>query len=318
MKKVIYTLVICIAVAAGGWTLWSVSGYLASTGDKSVPEIPGETVLTPPDGYLLGSNVTVQCEIKLPRYRKILNSVLTPGEGTVIAALPAAKVVKHSWRYNLWRVSGVITCIRPGNSKSGVMAIEISPVENSAEKSAFTLAIPSMAVKELPAVPDPVPQLAPESAVKTKADKKWHFLWLLLLLIPLLIWLFRKKTASEEKIPLHRKTLDALALLRADVISKSVSAESGVIRLTDVIRNYLEQRYDLPDSGKTTPEFLEDMENNSPLPESDRPFLQHFLNSADMIKFAKAPCDATAVNSAIDSAEKLVANTALTEEKKDV
>ena len=109
-----------------------------------------------------------------------------------------------------------------------------------------------------------------------------------------------------------------MALLRADVISKSVSAESGVIRLTDVIRNYLEQRYDLPDSGKTTPEFLEDMENNSPLPQSDRPFLQHFLNSADMIKFAKAPCDATAVNSAIDSAEKLVANTALTEEKKDV
>ncbi|MBR2374294.1 MAG: hypothetical protein IKA87_08720 [Lentisphaeria bacterium] len=318
MKKFFYILVISILSAAAALALWSISGYLLSMKDKTAPQLPDEVTLNTAAGYQLGSNVDVQCEIKLPRYRKVLNCLLTPGEGTVVSASPAAKVIKHSWRYNTWRISGTVTCIRPGVSRSGVMAIELSPLENSQQKSAFTLAIPAITIKELPAVPDPVPQLAPESAAAKKWSKKWHFLWLLLLIIPLLLWIFRKKSQPEKKIPLHKRTLDALALLRADVISKNVSAESGIIRLTDVIRFYLEQRYSLPDSGKTTPEFLEDMENNSTLPESDRPFLQHFLNAADLIKFAKAPCDASAVNNAIDSAEKLVTNTAMPEEDKNV
>lgn len=318
MKKFLIVASIGILAVICGGILWSVSGYLLSMKDKGVLKTPDEAILIPGGDHKLGDNVKVQCEIKLPRCRKVLNCVLTPGEGTVVSQMPVPQIIRHSWRYNTWRISGTLNCIRPGNSKAGVMAVEISPSGKSGEKNAFTLAVPSIAVKELPAVPEPSPQLAPESVIKGKISKKWHFLWLLLLLIPLFMWIFRKKTLKEQPIPLHKRTLNALALLRADVISKNVSAESGIVRLTDVIRNYLEQRYALPDSGRTTPEFLEDMETNSPLPESDRPFLQHFLNAADLIKFAKAPCDAAAVNSAIDSAEKLVTNTALPEEEKNV
>ena len=62
------------------------------------------------------------------------------------------------------------------------------------------------------------------------------------------------------------------------------------------------------------------MEFNSAIPAKAASFLRSFLNTADMIKFAQAPCDAAAVSSAVDSAVDLVEHTALSEEeeKKDV
>ena len=266
----------------------------------------------------MGELITVSAELTLPRYRKVEKVVLTPGNGMVTAMGGKAEKVRSSWRTAVWKVEGKVCPLRPGESTSGVLAIEITPIEGSSAQTAFALAVPALQIKGLPAVTSPDAELASSLDLAKKISNKRHFLWLLLLLLPLLYFVFRPKAPKAEKISLRVKTLNALANLRSEVVSHTLTAEQGISRLSDVIRAYLEQRYCLPASGKTTPEFLEEMENNSPLPATDRPFLQEFLNSADMIKFAKAPCDAPAVSSAIDSAEKLVLNTAPAEEEKNV
>ena len=318
MKKFFQILIILLLAAAVSYALWSVSGYYLSTRISSAPVISSEVSLTPSGDILTGALVTVSTRFELPRAQKVLATTMTPGSGTAVAKGSSARKLKSSWRYTTWLVEGTLCAIRPGASQSGVLAFELSSPGKNTSKTAFTLAIPSLNIKAVPAITTPQIELAQELPIVKKPLSKLHFLWLLLLLLPLAFFLFKSRKEKTVKVSLRIQTLNALENLRAEVVSRTLTAEQGITRLADVIRFYLEQRYKLPVSGKTTPEFLEDMETASPLPDSDKPFLQNFLNSADLIKFAKAPCDAPAVSAAIDSAEQLVRNTALPEEEKNV
>jgi hypothetical protein len=309
-------IILLLGAAAG---IWSFSGYLVSLQDKNPLSLPDTVTLTPDKDFRVGELITVSAEFSLPRYRKVHKVVLTPGSGTVTAVSGKAVKVRTFWRSSVWKAEGQICPLRPGESQPGVLAFEISSRGDSTAPTAFAVAIPALKISGLPAVTTPDAELERPLELVKKNASKWHYLWLLLLIpVLLLYFVFKKRKVREEKISLRTRTLNALENLRSEVVTRTLSAEQGIARLSDVIRTYLEQRYTLPVSSKTTPEFLEEMENHSPLPESDRPFLQNFLNSADMIKFAKAPCDAPAVNGAIDSAEKLVRNTALPEEEKNV
>ena len=207
----------------------------------------------------------------------------------------------------------------PGKSKSGVLALELTPASDG-RKSAFDLAIPSLDIKALPAVVSPDPALAPASEGAGHFDRRLQWLWLLLLLIPaFFLWRrYRRADTAAAPLSLSQRLLVSLASLRGDIIARTITAEQGMTCLADLVRNYLEERYLLRAPGKTTPEFLDEVERHELLPPKDRPFLRKFLNSADLVKFAKAPCDSPEVNTAIDNAEVLVRNTAPTEEEKNV
>jgi hypothetical protein len=56
--------------------------------------------------------------------------------------------------------------------------------------------------------------------------------------------------------------------------------------LSNVIRRYLERRFQLPARRQTTPEFLQTMENASPLSPDQRAVLREFLERCDLAKFA--------------------------------
>ena len=315
MKKFFLILLLLLAGAAAAVFLWNFSGELLSMKDKTPPVIPAEVTLAPEKDFRLGELIEVSAEFTLPKCAKAVNPLVAPGEGTVLSQAPQARKLRSSWRYTTWQVSGTLCAMRPGKSKAGVMSFETVSRAKDVAKKEFTVAIPALDIKELPALEKAETELAGTLEVKSPLSKKYHFLWLLLLLLFPLWYLLRRKKETAVKVSLRKRTLGALESLRSEVVSRSLTAEQGIAKLSDVIRTYLEQRYKLPVSGKTTPEFLEEMEITSPLPDSDKPFLQNFLNSADMIKFAKAPCDAPAVSAAIDSAEKLVRNTALPEEE---
>jgi hypothetical protein len=58
--------------------------------------------------------------------------------------------------------------------------------------------------------------------------------------------------------------------------------------LSNVVRRYLENRFDLPARRQTTPEFLEAMEKSSLLPAEQQQVLRGFLERCDLAKFARA------------------------------
>jgi hypothetical protein len=58
--------------------------------------------------------------------------------------------------------------------------------------------------------------------------------------------------------------------------------------LSNVIRRYLENRFELPARRQTTPEFLQAIEKSSLLPSEQQSVLRGFLERCDLAKFARA------------------------------
>lgn len=80
--------------------------------------------------------------------------------------------------------------------------------------------------------------------------------------------------------------------------------------LCNVIRSYLEQRFQLPASHQTTAEFLETMRRSSQLSTAQRDLLREFLERCDMAKFARAAPSQEECQKVGDMARSFVRETA--------
>ena len=59
------------------------------------------------------------------------------------------------------------------------------------------------------------------------------------------------------------------------------------IRVSDILRRYVVEQYQLPVTRQTSVEFLEALAKASPFSEDERALLGDFLNRCDLIKFAR-------------------------------
>ena len=85
---------------------------------------------------------------------------------------------------------------------------------------------------------------------------------------------------------------------------------NGFAELSDIIREYLEERFSLPATRQTTDEFMATLGNyRLPLSVVQRQNLRDFLNSADLVKFAKAAPDPVLLENAVNKADELVVST---------
>ncbi|MDD3118693.1 MAG: hypothetical protein PHQ27_05915, partial [Victivallales bacterium] len=134
----------------------------------------------------------------------------------------------------------------------------------------------------------------------------------LIAIIVALIWKMQRRHRAWKNAPLPpwQAALQELNRLR-DVMHRHESdMPSCFVRLTDIVRNYLERRFQLKAPHQTTEEFMIDMNRSgSPLHEHQREFLGEFLGAADLVKFAGLPGDEGLLDLAIGKAETLVTET---------
>jgi hypothetical protein len=81
------------------------------------------------------------------------------------------------------------------------------------------------------------------------------------------------------------RELDRIEALR---LPEAGEVERYHTLLSDVVRAYLERRFDLPASQQTTVEFLETMRRSPQLTAAQQRLLRDFLERCDMAKFARA------------------------------
>lgn len=87
-------------------------------------------------------------------------------------------------------------------------------------------------------------------------------------------------------------------------------AEEVLTRLTDIVRSYIEELYQIPATERTTPEFLEEIEQpGSPLGNEHRRLLRDFLQSADLVKFARMDATVRQLEDTIGSAKGFIVET---------
>lgn len=169
--------------------------------------------------------------------------------------------------------------------------------------------------------------VAPIKPILTEAKNLSDYLIYLyilggLLLLGLGYWLFSRWTKIKQGnikevvepeiiIPAHQKALESLGQLKSAQLWQQGKVKEYQSRLTFIIRDYLENRYDLPALESTTDEIVKKLQSGE-LEMSDINSLKRILQVADLVKFAKAKPDEsihdTFMNEAIDFVQRTKEN----------
>jgi len=105
-----------------------------------------------------------------------------------------------------------------------------------------------------------------------------------------IIWYARRRPAGPPPSP-RMIAMRELELLRTQVATLDPYAFS--VKVSDVLRTFIEAQYGLRAAHQTTPEFLAAMTESREFSEKDRDLLAHFLERCDLIKFAHIEASST-------------------------
>ena len=107
-----------------------------------------------------------------------------------------------------------------------------------------------------------------------------------LVLIGLLGWWVRRRWLRPKPQPSPReRTLDLLNRVSREI--ETLSPYQFSIRVSDILRRFVTDQYQLPVTRQTSVEFLAALTKASPFSEDEKSLLEDFLNRCDLIKFAR-------------------------------
>ena len=113
-----------------------------------------------------------------------------------------------------------------------------------------------------------------------------------LVVVVLIVWLLRRLARPPAGVtvaarPVHELALEALERLHAAGLIDSGQYEEFYVRLSSIVREYIEARFRVRAPEMTTEEFLQAAQRRAQLAPAHRALLGQFLGEADLVKFAR-------------------------------
>ena len=148
-------------------------------------------------------------------------------------------------------------------------------------------------------------------------DKTYIYIILAILisiaLILFIIIFLQKRRKTKEiilpAIPAHEIAFEALkSLMEKDYISTGMVQEY-YFELSNIVRHYIENRFQLKAPEMTTEEFLLTLKESVVLNSEQKSLVRDFLSHCDMVKFAKYLPEKKEIDSSYESARNLVDQT---------
>jgi hypothetical protein len=107
-----------------------------------------------------------------------------------------------------------------------------------------------------------------------------------LTLIGLIVWwIARRRPQPPPPRSARDQALERLERIWEEI--EVVSPYEFSIRVSDILRRYVTEQYNLPVTRQTSVEFLTGLTSASPFSEDEKSLLTDFLNRCDLIKFAR-------------------------------
>ncbi len=164
-----------------------------------------------------------------------------------------------------------------------------------------------------------------EDVVEVPAKPSLWWLWLLAAAAAaaaLATWLYlrRKKVRELVRIfrPAHEIAYARLRALIADNLVEAGKLKEFYERISDILRHYIEHRFDLRAPERTTEEFLAELQHTDALPGPDKERLEEFLTHCDLVKFARHSPSAEQIQRTFDLVRDFIKKTKSDESKIDV
>ena len=136
-----------------------------------------------------------------------------------------------------------------------------------------------------------------------------------IVLIGLILWFWRHPVRVKKEVPPppppppHEVAMEQLAALAQKKLWQQGRVKEYHSELTHILREYLEGRFDINALEETTDEILDQLRKRN-LPAALRQRLEEILQTADMVKFAKAKPAAQFHEKAFESVKAFVEQTA--------
>jgi hypothetical protein len=315
-------LIIGVIASALGYTYYRA---VTGKGEVSVPQFS----LNPSSEIKLGDVIKLRTVVKCPWGRYPDKAELKVPEGVQVVTEPEIKRVGTSWGKSTWEILAELQPFRVGEiKKSDCSVVIISEKDGKTVSSSIKGEVPGFKVLAVDTKNDRALDVASEARERYMIEKS-NLMFLLVVLILLIglagtvaaiiIWVNkRKRMLAEVSLNPWQLALSLLEELRQQMKSQKIKGQVCVSRLSDIVRNYLEQRFDIHAPTQTTQEFLIDLDKSfSPLETDHKQFLRDFMTAADMVKFAKLPADDGLLENALNKAEQLVESTAPDENSKE-
>lgn len=121
-------------------------------------------------------------------------------------------------------------------------------------------------------------------------------------------------TVTQPSVPLDVQTYQALDALVAKRWHESGDAKLFYSELSEIVRQYIEDRFKIPALENTTQEVLQTAKR-TPLLKKHRDPIKLILRKADLVKFAKADAHIVEMEEAIQAARSFVNHTYRKEEE---
>lgn len=276
------------------------------------PAVVIENPVCIPDGPLtLGQTFRCRTLIRAPWGSAPEPPDVAVPEGVQLLDPPVCEASPWHWGSTVWTLSLDLQPYRSGETGKGALRAAFRLPDG--DVTMFDLELPPRTVSEAPLEGggqelDLAGELQEPEKGRLARTLFFGLIGLFITVAALLaIRGFFRKKKTEKVLSIWDAALESIRSLRAMVDSGRESSEQAVALLTDIVRRFIERRYHLRAERQTTAEFLRDLDReSSPLPDAQCKFLRSFLESADMVKFARMPADRTLFENAALRAEKLV------------
>jgi hypothetical protein len=162
-------------------------------------------------------------------------------------------------------------------------------------------------------MPNQAQPAATPAPIHDIADAVWFFpypVWMLVLaalvlagLVALAIWLVRR-FRRPRPLTAREKALAALADLRR--LGPEADPYAFGIQVSDALRTYIRDQHGLDAVTRTSLEFLETLRGNAVFNDNEKAALSEFLESVDLLKYARLSAGAEEIAELLSIAERVV------------
>ena len=119
-----------------------------------------------------------------------------------------------------------------------------------------------------------------------------------------IIWLVSRRKPPGQIVSPRERALELLERIEDEI--EMLSPYQFSIRVSDILRRYVMEQYDLPVTRQTSIEFLNVIKAASPFAEEEKELLRDFLDRCDLIKFARYEATTADSRSLLDEATRFV------------
>ena len=207
----------------------------------------------------------------------------------------------------------------PGEYAIPAMAVRFGPrdAEDNQKQSIETAGLAIDVKSVLPDSPDEpdIKEIAPP--VELPDEPRWWLYATVALAILALaaagyyFWRHRQSGQAEaaKALPPHEVAYRALEQLLAEDLLMKGDTKLFYLRLSNILRHYIEDRFGLRAPERTTEEFMDDLRTTDALVARRKDLLKEFLRHCDMVKFAEHQPSKQEIDDTIGACRRFVDET---------